>query len=126
MPIKLNWSVEGVEYICSGRITLDDVLTADDKVFSDPKFMRAQYILINALDVDFVELSELEIQIDVTNDLTHSLKNENLKLAFIAAKPHIITVAELYVKAFRRKHISWQVELFATEQRALHWVTQTK
>lgn len=126
MPIKLNWSDEGVEYICSGRITLDDVLTADDKVFSDPKFKRAQYILINALDVDFVKLSELEIQIDVTNDLTQSLKNESLKLAFIAAKPHLIAVAELYVKTFRKKHIGWQVELFATAQRAHHWITQNK
>ncbi|WP_286234450.1 hypothetical protein [Thalassotalea sediminis] len=123
MSITLNWDKAGVEYFCSDTVTFDDVKRADETVFNDERFDAIDYVFINALNINTVTLSKLDIQIDVANDFSHSFKNENLKMAFIANKPHIRKVAEYYVTLFRQRHIDWQVAVFVSLEEARHWVS---
>lgn len=124
MAIKLKWAEAGVEYICSGNITLNEVRDADDEVFNDERFPKAVYVIINALNVDAVTMNELEIKIDVAHDFANSFNNETLKVAFLADKPHLLEVAELYVKLFSERHINWDVAVFPTVLNAHHWIGQ--
>lgn len=122
MPIQLKWADKGVEYCCSGKITRDEVSQADEAVFNDKRFIDVNYLFINALKVDCVEMSQLEIEIDVANDFQHSFKNENIKLAFILNNTALREMAEYYVALFKKRHIDWQVAIFTTMEEAHHWL----
>ena len=123
MPIEVCWNNDAIEYKCTGVVTLDDVRVADEATFNDERFPTAKYLLINAIEIESVELSELDIQIDIANDFQHSLNNESLKLAFATNRPDIRQVADFYVAQFRKRHFDWEVRAFDSLVEANMWLS---
>lgn len=62
-------------------------MNADEDVFMYQRFVASKYMLNNGLNIDSIELTDIDVQLYVADDLSNSLKSENIKLTLVADNP---------------------------------------
>lgn len=121
MAFTVVWEDEGVVVNMSGVLDIDEIDSAGKALYSDERFRRCKYQLIDLLATDISSLSLEDIGNIATKDVLASITIHN-PTAVLVANTHIHSVLiEHYVSLSKQLGIKWDVKMFDTREEAEAW-----
>lgn len=96
MSYKNIWEKDGVYRKYTKCITGIDIINAMGEVHGHELFDSISYVINDFLDVTEMELTPVEIKTLAAIDKAAALSNPNIKIALVATKPTIQSMAEMY------------------------------
>ncbi len=123
MPIATHWEPEGFVFEASGIVTAEEVIESGDGFLKVPKGTTPKYQLVNGLEVEEFELSELDVVNISADDLSASRLYPNIKVAMVAKKGHVMEKFMNYLKVSWAINTSWEIRIFNSLEAARDWLS---
>lgn len=97
MGYRIIWeSPQGVVKRHFGQLTGAEVLAANTKIESDPRFDSLRYVINDFLDCTGVTVSAPEIEEIAAIDHSAALINRNIRIAIVATHPEVEAASKAY------------------------------
>ena len=122
MPIVTYWEPEGFVFKSSGVVTAEEIFASGDNFLNVPEGITPKYQLVNGLEVEEFELSELDVVNISADDLSASRMYPNIKVAMVAKKGHVMEKFMNYLKISWAINTSWEIRIFNTLEGARDWL----
>ncbi|MGI9546148.1 MAG: hypothetical protein ACR2MM_02840 [Flavobacteriaceae bacterium] len=123
MPITTYWEPEGFVYETSGVVTAHEIFDSGTDFLEVPEGVIPKYQLINALNIEKFDLSEVDVVDISADDLSASRKYPNIKVAMVAQKGHVIEKFMNYLKVSWAINTSWEIRIFNSLAAARDWLS---
>lgn len=125
MPFNLIWDDRGVIVQHEGVVDIFEINQVNQDLYSDERFDRLQYQVINLLPGDFsgVSLKQMEQPAAIDKAASHSVHSMNV--ALVVADPHAVLLCDQYIEQSKEFHSSWKFERFKTFEAAISWAKES-
>lgn len=124
MSYTIHWEDKGVNIVTTG-VFGDDFLKASVAATKDPRFVDAEYAIVDFLNVeDFPVHSATMWKIALSDSAAYKL-NPNLKLAVLTNKMVMVSLTHMYkvYVELNNKGNVWDIEIFTNHRQAREWVS---
>ena len=122
MPLKTYWEPKGFVYECSGIVTAEEIAEINFDFLDIPEGVTPRYQLINAMDIEKFDLSELDVVNISADDLSVSRKYPNVKVAMVSGDKEVRKVFMDYIKISWAINTSWEIRIFDGIEAAREWL----
>ncbi|GAB5521138.1 MAG: hypothetical protein RhofKO_33890 [Rhodothermales bacterium] len=122
MPYDTHWDEHGITWTAYGDLTAQEIEDANSEFYGHARCTEARYQIINALRIESMEWSDLDIKKTAAHDVGAHHYIRHLKVAYIANHPEIIEKLEKYIAIARRSNATWLFRGFSTLEDARAWV----
>ncbi len=123
MPITTYWEAEGFVYDASGIVTAEEIIESGAEFMKALEGITPKYQLVNGLEVEEFELSELDVVNISADDLSASRSYPNIKVAMVAKKGHVMEKFMNYLKVSWAINTSWEIRIFNSLEAARDWLS---
>lgn len=123
MPITTFWEPEGFVFKSTGVVTVEEIFESGDDFLQVPDGVNPKYQLVNCLEVEEFDLSEVDVVNISADDLSASRKYPNIKVAMIAKKGHVMEKFMNYLKVSWAINTSWEIRIFNSLESARDWLS---
>ncbi len=89
MIYKFEWHSNDLLVTFNGKLTYKDIVSADNKLFSDYRFDDMNFVIYDFSKVDALVMTDGDNKQTVAINLTASNYKRKLKMAFISNNPQI-------------------------------------
>lgn len=124
MSYRTYWEKDGVHWIYTGSVNLEQIQQADDEVYTNPKFADVSYVIWDASAVTELDLSGFQVDIQVVRDISHTIDNDSILCAFVCHRPNLIGMAHQYIALASKLHSNWQFQVFDNLPQARKWILE--
>jgi len=115
---EIEWGDNGVYWKYYGDISGGEIIEVSQLIYSDPRFAKIKYKLIDFLDIDSISLSKDEASNIVNLHKTAALSNRNIQNAVITSSN-----GELADKfAFFFSVLCWEFFVFQDREKGNNWL----
>ncbi len=122
MSYKTFWEDNGIRWIFSGQLTVDDLLKCNQDLYKDPRFSDIEYEICDFRAViDFPEESKA-VHVIANMDMEQSKRNPNMKVAIIGNRLAIFGLTRMY--QIVTGDSVWETHYFENEDDARAWIAQ--
>ena len=122
MPVNTYWKSEGFVYEASGIVSAHEITAGMDNFSKLPEGIDTKYQIVNALQVDEIQVSELELVNITADDISLSRKLPFLRVALIANEGPVMENFIKYLKISWGLNTSWDIRIFNTLEAAEDWL----
>lgn len=123
MPITTFWEPEGFVFKSSGVVTAEEIFEGGDEFLNVPEGIIPKYQLVDCLEVEQFNLSEVDVVNISADDLSASRKYPNIKVAMVAKKGHVMEKFMNYLKVSWAINTSWEIRIFNSLESARDWLS---
>ena len=123
MPIVTYWEAEGFVFESKGVVTAEEIFAGGEQFLSVPEGITPKYQLVDCLNVEDFDLSELDVVDISADDLAASRKYPNIKVAMVAQKGHVMEKFMKYLKVSWAINTSWEIRIFNSIEAARDWLS---
>ena len=123
MPINTYWEPDGIVYECKGVITAEESIESGDKFLQVPEGVTPKYQLVDCLQAEYFEISEMDMVDISADDLSASRKYPNIKVALVGKKGHVHDKFMNYLKVSWAINTSWEIRIFNSMESARDWLS---
>lgn len=124
MPVSYYWEDDGFVMEAKGNVMAEEVFEANDAFLKVPEGVAPKYQLLNALEVNEVNISELELVDLSADDLSTSRKYPNLKIALVGHEGSVMENFIIYLKVSWAMNTNWDIRIFNSLEAARYWLGQ--
>ncbi len=122
MPYEINWEPSGVVFRFSGVVLDEDVMAANEEVYSSPQLPAMKYQI-----VDFSMIEKLDVSYELVRrvaelDRAAAETNPHVRVAIITSAPFVRGMSNVYAKSHEAKGGTWTTQIFEREEDARGWV----
>ena len=121
MTHEISWDSHGIYRRFLGTITSADLKQINEEFYADPRALRIHYQIIDAREIEALEIDETGIRDRVAYDLGFSRSTRAQRVALISDNPEVLTAFNAYADLMRSAHSSWTCRTFSTLEDALDW-----
>lgn len=122
MAYRTIWEPHGVVWVYSGQVTAEEIESANREFYGDPRSDRTRYQIIDTRQVDGVEWGDRSIKTTAAQDSGAERTLKNVKVAYVATDPEIVSMMEGYVEISKALNSSWTFQGFEDLESAREWV----
>ena len=119
MPIQINWSDHGVEFIGTGIVTGTDCIDANERVVSDPRLSELVYQIVDLTGVEKFDVSVIETQTLAEMDQLAAEIVKGVRVAMVCPEDLVFGMSKVYAG---HSSSDWQVIVFRTYAEAEAWL----
>lgn len=123
MPVITYWEPEGFVYETNGIVTAGEIFESSQDFLEVPKEVTLKYQLINALEIEKLELSKVDVVDISADDLAASRRYPNIKVAMVTQKGHVMETFMNYLKISWAINTSWEIRIFNSLEAARDWLS---
>ena len=122
MPIQIKYvrGGVGVEFICTGVVTGTDIIEANKEIYSDDRFLKQRYQIIDRTHCADYQVSNDEVEIIVKQDIAAATINPHVIVAFISKTDLQYGVSRMYNSLVGDDGFS--SEIFRDRKGAEEWI----
>ncbi len=121
MPYKLKWIGNDVITEFYDKLTVDDVIKANQEVYGDQRLDAMRFQIANFSTISSYNVNELDVKIVSTLDIKASIWNRNVKIASVTKDPVIFELINIYNNML--EETNWRCQTFETFDAAFNWCT---
>ena len=107
----------------NGVVTAEEIFESGDDFLQVPDGISPKYQLVDCLEVEEFDLSEVDVVNISADDLSASRKYPNIKVAMIAKKGHVMEKFMNYLKVSWAINTSWEIRIFNSVDSARDWLS---
>lgn len=119
MSYRINWVGNNPHIAFYGTIDTNKFLFVRNLFISDKRFDLMNYQLWDFRHVNAVKLTKEDISVLAALDISSSIWNKKMMIAFIAIEPNIIDLYTSYIRVMEES--PWSIKLFDCEDDAQNW-----
>jgi len=119
MSHRINWVGNNPHIAFYGTIDTNKFIFVRNLFISDKRFDLMNYQLWDFRHANAAKLSKVDISVLAALDITSSIWNKEMMIAFIATEPNIIDLFTSYIRVMEES--SWSIKLFDCEKDAQNW-----
>ena len=123
MPHITTWEKNGIYWVFSGVVTLQEQQKADGEMYSDPRFDSLEYFIWDGTNVTKMDYGDSEADEPAAIDKASSTYKPNLKGALIAKNKAVRKKLKRYIKTSERLKSTWDLRIFETIDQARNWLS---
>lgn len=125
MSYNIQWEDRGIKVIASG-VFGDGFLNVNKNFTSDPRFVDAQYAIVEFKNVDKFPIDAATLKQIALSDAQVYEINPQLKVAVISNGQVINSLAHMYHVFFELSNNgkAWEMEIFESEKQARDWIRE--
>lgn len=121
MAYKLSWNEKTFIMEFHGEVTDAEIMDSCMAFYGHPQFDATRQILVDLLDIQVFDVSDLTIRKVAAMDVVAAFTNPSIMQAIATGTlPKVIVAARLYQE--RVKHAQWKTEVFETDAEAQDWL----
>jgi len=116
---KIEWANNGIYWQYYGDITGKEIIEVSQLIYTDPRFSKLKYKLVDFLDIDSISLSKVETAEIVDLHKAAALSNGNIENAVVTSSN-----GELANKfAFFFSSLCWEFFVFQDRDKGSNWLS---
>lgn len=119
MPYQIHWEPRGTLCKFTGFCSVSDVLTAIEKIGTDPRFDNLHYEIFDYLDVQDQDVTISQLENIIALDIAQFYTNPRIIYASVATDSRIIELVEHYINI---NHVPVRHMLCSTLVDAREWI----
>ncbi|TBW29194.1 hypothetical protein [Gramella sp. KN1008] len=122
MPYKTTWEANGIVWRFYGDVTAEEIEAANDEFYRDERSDISTYQIIDVLEVNDVEWTDMDIKEMAAQDKGASLLLNRIYVAYISNKEAVTHVLEKYIEISQMLNSSWKFKGFTDMESARDWL----
>jgi len=123
MPYATTWEESGVLWTFRGKVTGDEILRANQEIYSDPRFHRLTYQIVDLTAVERFDVTEDDMAMVAVQDRAAARSKPSVRVAVAAADEIIKDLSAFYDAVMVGS--PWHQRIFDSMTEARDWLTQS-
>ena len=123
MAYKIEWEEKGTFLEFSGKLSIQEIHSANGELHSDARISNQTYSIWNLLNADLSSITKKEVLEPAAMDFGSSHYIPTMKIAFIAREAYTIELIHCYIDCCRKLNIPWEYSIFDDANRAIRWAS---
>lgn len=120
MGYSLNWVGTNIMVNFEGTLRFKDIYNANKKIYKDVRFKEMEYQVVDYRAIRNSNLTPEEITAIGKLEMSASILNNHLKLAFVFDDPkHLVINSQIYIDSLAET--GWKLQIFDDIKKAESW-----
>ena len=124
MPYATTWEESGVLWTFRGKVTGDEILRANQEIYSDPRFHHLTYQIVDLTAVERFDVTEDDMAMIAVQDRLAARTKPGVRVAVAAADEVIKDLSAFYDAVMVGS--PWRQRIFDSMSEAREWLTQPR
>ena len=121
MPYELSWEPSGVVFRFSGVVSDEDLMAANEDVYSSPLLPGMKYQIVDFSIIEMLDVSFEVVRRVAELDRKAAETNPHVRVAIITSAPFVRGMSNVYAISHETKGGAWTTKVFEREEDARGW-----
>ena len=121
MNYKFDWLQNDLLVTFGEVISHEDIASADDALFGDPRFDDMEFVIYDLLPVQDLTITDNNLTLTAAINMSASQWNRKLKMALVATNESVIEAINRFIQLMEKSN--WDIRRFQSTEEAFDWAT---